>query len=219
MKSFNTSYTGLRNDILKYIENNDSVILDVGCATGENGDFLLRNQLANKVYGIELDEDMAIEAAQKINKVFQGDLNQIAFRKEISNTFPLFDYILFGDILEHLIHPENVLKDLCKHLKPGGMVIISVPNIGHLELFIQVYLKGTWPQNSRGIFDQTHLRWFTRKDIFKLIENCGLKLVKYERKLRARDSLNSTFNWKYEFIKLINKDWVTFQHILIGVNE
>ncbi|WP_324721933.1 class I SAM-dependent methyltransferase [Salinimicrobium sp. HB62] len=219
MQSFNASYTGLRGDLLKYIKNKDNVILDVGCATGENGAYLLRNRLAKEVYGIEFGEGMVYEASHKINKVFHGDLNELSFRQKVVDESPLFDYILFGDILEHLVYPEHVFKDICKLLKPDGKVVISVPNISHIELFIQVYIKGTWPLNSRGIFDKTHLRWFTKKDICGLMRNCGIKVVKYERKLRARDSLNSTFNLKYKLIKMINKDWVTFQHILVGTSE
>ena len=219
MKNFNASYTGLRYDLLKHIRTPNNIILDVGCATGENGAYLNEKGFAERIYGIELNEKMAAKASEKLHKVYIGDLNYPEFRNRLTQELPLFDYILFGDVLEHLIHPQKVLKELTKNLKPGGSVIISVPNIGHLELFIQVYINGTWPLNSRGIFDRTHLRWFTRKDIFDLIEKCDLKVVKYERKLRARDSLNSSFNWRYKLVRMINKDWVTFQHILIGVSE
>jgi 2-polyprenyl-3-methyl-5-hydroxy-6-metoxy-1,4-benzoquinol methylase len=219
MIDFNTSYIGLRLDILKYVVGKNNVVLDVGCATGTNGRYMLENKLARIVYGIEFQKGMAIEAAKSNTKIFQGNLDNIEFRKVILTESPQFDYILFGDILEHLIDPENVLKELTKNLKPGGKVIISLPNVAHIELFVQVYIKGTWPKNPRGIFDCTHLRWFTRKDANLLVENCSLKVIKYERNFRARDRIGSTFNWKYKMIKWLNKDWVTFQHILICTNE
>lgn len=219
MTDFNASYTGLRLDILKYVVGKNNVVLDVGCATGTNGRYMLENKLATIVYGIEFQKEMAIEAAKSITKIFQGNLDNIEFRKVILTESPQFDYILFGDILEHLNDPENVLKELTKNLKPGGKVIISLPNVAHIELFVQVYIKGTWPKNQRGIFDRTHLRWFTRKDAFLMVENCSLKVIKYERNFRARDAIGSTFNWKYKMLKWLNKDWVTFQHILICTNE
>jgi len=219
MTDFNASYTGFRLDILKYVVGKNNVVLDVGCATGTNGRYMLENKLATIVYGIEFQKEMAIEAAKSNTKIFQGNLDNIEFRKVILSESPQFDYILFGDILEHLNDPENVLKELTKNLKPGGKVIISLPNVAHIELFVQVYIKGTWPKNLRGIFDRTHLRWFTRKDAFLMVENCSLKVIKYKRNFRARDAIGSTFNWKYKMIKWLNKDWVTFQHILICTNE
>lgn len=212
---FNESYIGLRQDLLKHINGESINVLDVGCALGTNGQFLLENKIAATVYGIEYDKKMASEAEKCNTKVFYGDLNDENFRNNILNESPLFDYIIFGDILEHLYEPAKVLSDLKTRLSKTGKIIISLPNIAHIELFIQVYLKGTWPQNNRGIFDKTHIRWFTKKDCFKMVENCNLKMVKYERNLRARDAIGSKFDWKYKLLKLINMDLVTFQHIII----
>ena len=69
--------------------------------------------------------------------------------------------------------------------------------------------------NERGIFDKTHLRWFTRKDVWSLVKLADLEMVTYERKFRARDAKGSRFNWKSKLLKLINKDLVTFQHIVV----
>lgn len=82
-------------------------------------------------------------------------------------------------------------------------------------MFIQVFIKGSWPRNERGIFDKTHIRWFTRKDVFNLAKSANLKVVCYERNLRARDAIGSKFDWKSKLISVINKDLVTFQHILV----
>lgn len=214
MNEFNSSYIGLRQDVLKFLEGENNIVLDVGCATGTNGEFLLNNKVASKVYGIEYDTEMAEIASQSNTKVYQGDLNDAVFRKEILSSSPLFDYILFADILEHLYEPERVLLELKNKLKPEGKIIISLPNVAHIETFIQVYIKGTWPKNPRGIFDKTHVRWFTKKDAFAMIGACGLQVIDYHRKFRARDAIGSQFNWKHIFLKFLNKDWVTFQHII-----
>lgn len=217
--SYNKSYIGLRLDLLKYIKGESKTILDVGCALGMSGHYLLENKIAATVYGIEFNEKMASEAEENITKVFCGDLNDGNFREEVIKESPSFDYIIFGDILEHLYDPLKVLIELKTLLKPNGQLIISLPNIGHIELFIQVYIKGTWPMNERGIFDKTHIRWFTRKDVFQLAKSANLDVVNYERKLRARDAIGSKFNWKTKILKRINKDLVTFQHIIVCEHE
>jgi 2-polyprenyl-3-methyl-5-hydroxy-6-metoxy-1,4-benzoquinol methylase len=214
MTDFNNSYVGLRHDILKYIEGEGNVIMDVGCANGVNGKYLIDNKNASEVYGIEYDPDMAAVATLKYTKVFQGNLDNSEFLKEIISNTTMCDYILFGDVLEHLNKPEIVLKELVKKLKCDGKVIISIPNVAHLETFIQIFIKGTWPKNSRGIFDETHLRWFTRKDAIQLIKKSGLDVIKYERKFRARDAIGSKFNLLYYLLKYLNRDWLTFQYII-----
>lgn len=215
MSEYNSSYIGLRKDLIKYIISGDHVILDVGCALGINGKYLLDNKYANQVVGIEYDENMAQEASICNTEVFCGNLNDTEFRKTVLDANYAFDYILFGDILEHLINPSIVLRELKSKLKPNGQIIISLPNIGHVELFIQVFIKGTWPKNERGIFDKTHLSWFTRKDVYSLAESADLKVITYERKFRARDAKGSKFDWKTKLLKRINNDLVTFQHIVV----
>lgn len=215
MSNYNSSYIGLRSNLLNYIQGKENIVLDVGCATGTNGAYLLDHNIALEVYGIEYDSEMAEEASKKNTEIFRGDLNDSSFRKLVLSESPLFDYILFADVLEHLISPGQILDEFKSKLKPSGKVIISLPNIAHVETFIQIYIKKTWPKNDRGIFDKTHLRWFTKKDAFDLVENCDLYVERYEPVLRARDAIGSNFDWKLNLLKMINKDWVTFQHVLI----
>jgi 2-polyprenyl-3-methyl-5-hydroxy-6-metoxy-1,4-benzoquinol methylase len=219
LKEFNQSYIGIRKDLLCFIHGSDNVVLDVGCANGNNGKYLLDSGIAKEVYGIEYEKEMAAEAKVKYTTLFTGDLNESSFLENILKECPKVDYIIFGDVLEHLIDPHTTLKRLVILLKNEGKAIISLPNIAHVELFIQVYLKGTWPRNPRGIFDKTHLRWFTRKDAIEMVESSGLKVKKYVRKYRARDAKGSKFTWKYRLLKWLNKDWVTFQHLLICVKN
>lgn len=216
--TFNPSYTGLRRDLIKNITGQENIVLDLGCADGANGDYLLNSGIAKMVYGVEFDAEMATESGKKYTKIYHGDLDDQKFLKSIINDLPALDYILMGDVLEHLYDPLLILNNLKPKLKEGGEIIISLPNIAHIELFIQVYIKGRWPRNQRGIFDQTHIRWFTRKDAFDLVENAGLKIVRYERKLRARDEMGASFDWKYKILKYLNRDWVTFQHIIVCTN-
>ena len=211
----NTSYIGLREDLIEHIKGSNLNVLDVGCATGTNGSYLLDRQIATCVVGVEFDEFMSKKALEKYDKVFTGDLNSSLFVQSVISQDTKFDYIIFGDILEHLISPLDVLKSLKELLKDTGSVIISVPNIAHIELFIQVFIKGTWPKNKRGIFDKTHLRWFTKKDIKQLVVDSDLKVDLYVPKLRSRDAVGSKFGFWTKTIRLINKEWVTFQHIIV----
>jgi len=171
--------------------------------------------LAQCVFGIEIDEDMAREASKKYSKVLCGNLDDKNFVEHTLKVLPDFDYIIFGDILEHLVDPEKILKIFQSKLSKSGRIIISLPNIAHIELFIQVYINGTWPKNNRGIFDKTHLRWFCLKDAIKMIENSDLAIQHIESKFRSRDPIGSKFNLFYRLIKLFNPNLVTFQYIFV----
>ncbi|MCH3884980.1 class I SAM-dependent methyltransferase [Tenacibaculum aquimarinum] len=219
MTKLNQSYIGLRKDLLTFISGESNNVLDVGCAIGSNGKYLLENNFADNVYGIEFDKVMAQKASNCLTKVFVGDLNNQDFLKVILENNIKYDYIIFGDVLEHLINPKKVLNHLKNALKPNGKIIISLPNIAHVELFIQVFIKGTWPQNERGIFDKTHLRWFTKNDVFKLVTDTNLKIVEYKRKFRSRDAIGSKMSLFYKIIKFLRKDLVTFQHIIVCEHE
>lgn len=219
MTNFNNSYIGIRPDLLKHIKGKNNIILDIGCATGSNGRYLLEHDIAQKIIGAEYDQEMAEISSQIYDKVYIGDLNDDEFIKNICENTEKVDYILFGDVLEHLMDSQSVLANLGTLLKENGEVIISVPNISHIELFIQVYIRGTWPRNERGIFDKTHVTWFTKKDVSKMVESAGLQIKTYDYNLRARDAIGSKFNFWLKVLKIINKNLFVFQHIVVAKKD
>ncbi|WGK63793.1 class I SAM-dependent methyltransferase [Croceiramulus getboli] len=215
----NDSYIGIRLDLLKFIEGSNLTVLDLGCATGANGQYLKENGLADHVIGVEFDTDMALLAEKNYDKVIVGDLEYKTTLNQLEALNLDFDIILCGDILEHLKNTESILLFLKKILSSEGKIIVSLPNVRHIETLIQLYFKKTWPRNDRGIFDRTHLRWFTKKDCEELFRSTGYHIDKYERTLRARDKIGSTFDWKLRLLSRLDKDLVTFQHRFVLSHE
>lgn len=213
--TFNPSYVKPRNDLLKHISGNALTVLDVGCATGSNGQALLEQGIAEKVYGFEYDANMAEVASEVYDTVYVGDLDILDINASLEGK--QFDAIIIGDVLEHLKDPWSVLSMLNEYLAPDGKAIISLPNIQHIDTFIHVYLKGTWPQNDRGIFDHTHLRFFTKKDMEKLINGAGLNILHFERQYRLRDKKGSKFKYSpiEALLKPIFKNLYTFQIVFV----
>ena len=79
-----------------------------------------------------------------------------------------FDYIIMGDVLEHLIDPMSTLKKLKPYLKKEGSFLLTVPNIRYWKTLIDLVLKDEWEYKDWGILDFTHLRFFTKKSLFRL---------------------------------------------------
>ena len=211
----NPSYVGLRLDILKYVEKKSQNVLDVGCASGANGEYLKRNGIAKYVEGIEFDKNLADEAKLKIDKTIIGDLDDVNTLKEVSKM--KFDVIILGDILEHTKNPEKILKKLSSEfLHEDGIVIISLPNFQHIDVLIHIFFKGYFPRNERGIFDKTHLRFFTLKNMKELIHNSNLRIDRIENKFRYRDKIGSSFPvFTRPILTKFFKKSYTFQYLLV----
>jgi 2-polyprenyl-3-methyl-5-hydroxy-6-metoxy-1,4-benzoquinol methylase len=213
---FNESYTGARLDILRHVTGKALRILDVGCATGANGRYLLAHGHGREVVGIELSPDMAEVARAAYGKVIAGSLDDAEVLRRLSEE-ARFDCAILGDVLEHTVQPDRVLQCVVAQVKDDGQVIVSVPNMQHLDVFLHLFVQGDWPSNDRGIFDRTHIQMFTRKRLLRVLEAAGLETVSLHRNFRARDRLGSRFS-SYPFswvFRRVFKDLFTFQYIAV----
>ena len=98
-----------------------------------------------------------------------------------------FDYILCGDVLEHLRDPWAQLNKLVKLLKPGGgKVIVSLPNIRCYSVTMPLIFKDEWTYTSAGILDSTHLRFFTKTTAVEMLKKSGLNEIKVKPLIHGR---------------------------------
>jgi len=97
---FNPSYIGSREDVLNLVPDNVKRVLDVGCSIGILGEEL-KQKFGAEVVGVELDEQMAKIAKEKLGKVIIGNVENINLADYFAPNY--FDCMIFADILEHLI--------------------------------------------------------------------------------------------------------------------
>src|ERR1700754_1395192 len=161
------AYERARPEILVHVPATARRVLDLGCATGTTGAALKQRQDAH-VTGIEIEPEYAQEARTRLDAVINGD---VAAPPPDLGTF---DTLIAADILEHLIDPWTTLTAYTRHLEPNATVIVSLPNVGHWSVYAAL-ASGRWPRKPEGIFDATHLRWFTRKDALALLTQAGLQ--------------------------------------------
>jgi SAM-dependent methyltransferase len=153
----NGYFSHLRTDVLAVIPSDASTILSVGCGSGRTEGELVK--AGKQVYGIEQNEHAAAQAREAGIRVIVGDACS-------DGTLPegvTFDCLIYADVLEHIADPVAVLRRHVSLLRPGGTVVVSVPNFRHYAVFMQLFVQGHIRYTDAGIFDRTHLRITTRK--------------------------------------------------------
>jgi SAM-dependent methyltransferase len=160
------AYERARPEILEHVPRTATRVLDLGCATGTTGAALKQRQAVH-VTGIEIEPEYAQEARHHLDHVITGDVATQA----LDGTY---DALIAADILEHLQDPWTTLRRYAQYLTPGATAVISLPNVNHWSTYAYL-LRGTWPRKPEGIFDATHLRWFTLKDAKGLLQQAGLQ--------------------------------------------
>lgn len=120
---------------------------------------------------IEGDPGLAALAASKCRAVMVADLDRD--NPELEGPF---DVIVYGDVLEHLRDPLRVILQLNRHLSPDGVVIVSVPNVAHLWIRLQLLL-GRFEYADRGILDRSHLRFFTLASFRRFLAEANLTVM------------------------------------------
>lgn len=147
-------------------------VLDVGCATGYLAAELCER--GHEVVGVERDPAAAAQARARAGvEVIELDLDLVPIADAVSGRFGA---ILCGDVLEHLRDPAATLRGLTPLLAPGGLLLVSLPNAAHWTARRSI-LCGRFPQDDHGLFDRTHLRFFTRATGRELLESAGLRVL------------------------------------------
>jgi 2-polyprenyl-3-methyl-5-hydroxy-6-metoxy-1,4-benzoquinol methylase len=155
--------------------------LDVGCGAGALSAALKRRG-ADHVAGIELDPDAADIARTQLDVVVQGSVLDcpLPFREGE------FDVMVFADVLEHLADPDAALVRCLPLLAPGGIVIVSVPNMRFYLVLLRL-IADRWEYTDAGVRDRTHLRVFTRRSLERMLAAHGLRIERLERNFRLLD--------------------------------
>lgn len=162
-----------KNRIVSLIPLGPNVILDLGCAAGRLGRKLRELNKAAELIGVEIYSPVAEKASKYYNCVYQGDIESLYLDYE-----EYFDFVICGDILEHLRDPWSVVCKIYKWLKPGGVMIASIPNIRYWRVLRDLLIFGKWEYSEAGIMDKTHLRFFTRNTFLKMVKQANFEIHK-----------------------------------------
>ncbi len=143
-------------------------ILDVGCGNGQHTGWMVNQGW--DVYGVDLSP-LACKQAQKAGlNTFCGELAGASYPSDY------FDVVVVNHVLEHVCDPAGLLRECRRVLKPGGLIIVDVPNFGCFDAKL-------FGPNWSAIDAPRHLYHFTKQTLKRIIESSGFEITHWKLKL------------------------------------
>jgi SAM-dependent methyltransferase len=157
-------------DKLKMIQSYSRIgkLLDIGCGVGH----FIRTALNNgyEAEGVEFSEVAAVVGREQWNlKIISGDFLSIQFAPES------FDIITMWQVLEHLRQPREVILKIHSLLKPGGLLVIAVPNFSSIQARI---FRNRWYH----LDVPRHLFHYSPQSLTKILTTCNFHVEKIDHR-------------------------------------
>lgn len=183
-------YSRINNDLLNRIPLDAKGVLEIGCGAGALGAAYKRRNPDCFYAGVELMADPAAYAQSRLDhvQVLNVDKDPLILPHDQD-----FNCLIYGDVLEHLRDPWATLKNHLDHLTDDGMLLACIPNVQHWSVLMNL-MRGQWPLMDEGIFDRTHIRWFTRQSVLDMVRDAGLNLVDITPRIFGREKIEDFIN-------------------------
>lgn len=167
---------GSTNEWAFNIIEDESLVLELGPAVG-NLTYHLANDKKCIVDIVEIDEESGkkaeIFAREALLGEDYGNLNKTLWFELLKGR--KYDRVVVLDVLEHLEKPKEVLNCLKELLKDEGQIILSIPNIAHNAIILEL-LKNQFPYSKLGLLDSTHIHFFSYYSILDMIREVDLHI-------------------------------------------
>jgi 2-polyprenyl-3-methyl-5-hydroxy-6-metoxy-1,4-benzoquinol methylase len=179
-----TYFSVIRWEIISLIPTGDNKILEVGSGAGCTLRRLKALGKASEIVGIEINQKAAADSSDHLDGLFIGDVETM----DLPYSDKYFDYILFADVLEHVVNPSDVLNKCKNWLSDDGFIIAIIPNIKHYSVLLGLVLFDEFKYTNYGLLDRSHLRFFTRKEIKRMfrdeqLEVAGLVAIQWQSRV------------------------------------
>ena len=145
-------------------------VLDLGCSSGLLSERL--RALGHYVVGVDMIEHPGVR--DRVDDFVLADLEA-----GLPDLVGEFDLVLAADVIEHVRQPVALLEQMSRVVGPGGRLIVSTPNFGHWYPRLRV-MSGTFDYDRRGILDDGHIRFFSRRGFLRTVRSAQLAVETLE---------------------------------------
>ena len=170
----------------------DKRVMEIGAGPGSITR-LLTSVSKCRVTALEIDSEAIKKLAPFCERVYQVDLNNKTW-PEVVESGDRFDVVVAADVLEHVYEPLTVLKAMKGFLNEDGYMVISIPHVSHSAVHACL-LEEDFEYSDFGLLDRTHIRFFGIKNIQKLFEDAGMKIVHAEFVVRNPEHTEFANRW------------------------
>lgn len=178
--SIATTYTtgDRRPEMVPFLPANIGRVLEIGCGEGA---FAYNYANALERWGVELSASDSEKARPFFDRLLNGTYSQVA--AELPDGY--FDLVVCNDVIEHMEDHDAFLRSIRTKLRDGGRLVGSVPNVRYLRVLYEFLVKKDWRYKGNGTLDHSHLRFFTRKSLLRVLREHGLVVRKFHGINRA----------------------------------
>lgn len=162
----------IRGDVLRMIPADGRIIGSIGCGYGTTEAELVR--AGREVHGVDIAPAAIAVAARRLTTarlIAADDLHPFAPAS--------LDGLILADVIEHIPRAWLALAAYAEAVRPGGWVVISVPNMRSVDVVDRFLIRGDWPENPTGIFDATHVQNMSSRRLVRWCRFAGLEVEKW----------------------------------------
>lgn len=168
MVKHDSYYEGERPEVLPFLPERFSRVLEIGCG---DGGFRRLIEKDCEYWGVEREVAAAGKAGQYLDKVLAGSFD------EIYDQLPdgYFDLVICNDVIEHFVDHERFLLDIRAKMAPDSFLVGSIPSVRYYKVLFSLLVMRDWRYTAKGVLDSTHLRFFTRKSLSRSFKANGFQ--------------------------------------------
>lgn len=157
-------------DLLRLIPGTSRKLIEIGCSSGALAREFKKIVPEAHYYGVEINlayAELARRFCDEVSVLNIEDADTFFWASKSDR-----DCWIFGDVLEHLQNPWEILKRIYQVLPNSGVIIACIPNAQHWSLQAKLSI-GDFRYENSGLMDITHIRWFTRQTIIEMFDAAG----------------------------------------------
>jgi 2-polyprenyl-3-methyl-5-hydroxy-6-metoxy-1,4-benzoquinol methylase len=166
---------GPSDALLDLLVHEPQFVLDVGCGVGDFAAVIKTRFPQSRVWGIEPNRHAADMASRRIDRVLCQSIEEVDWEQEGVQRGDI-DTVVLCDVLEHIYDPWKTLLTFRNLVSPTAQLLLSIPNVRNAPL-IQDLISGHWRYRKAGLLDITHIRFFTRQDMYRMFYQTGFRVV------------------------------------------
>jgi 2-polyprenyl-3-methyl-5-hydroxy-6-metoxy-1,4-benzoquinol methylase len=138
-------------------------LLEIGAGFGTFGEEVTRLGFFERFIAVEPTPSLAETCRRKCLEVVESPVEQVTLREGS------VDVIASFEVLEHLFAPKEILQKAWRLLRPGGVMIVSVPSAAGFDVMLL--------REKSSSVDVEHLNYFTPASLGRLFETCGFRTL------------------------------------------